>query len=87
MTELTSEPGSEAQDASKSRGQVPMSTAMSAIYEGQLCVGFILRRRKEFGAVSRFEAFSRNGQSLGLFSTTTDAADAISSAGKQDEPV
>jgi hypothetical protein len=53
-------------------------TGMATVYAGQNCLGFILARGK-----TGFEAFTRDEQSLGMFGTQREAADAISDNGKR----
>jgi hypothetical protein len=59
--------------------EVPHSPVMSSIYDGQRCVGFVLKRRKQF------EGFGRDGRSMGLFASMADAADAIALGSQADE--
>jgi len=50
-----------------------ISTApMSYIYDGRACLGFVLSRGR-----AGFEAFDREGRSLGLFPTAPTAANAV----------
>jgi hypothetical protein len=55
-------------------------TAMSTVYVGQYCLGFILARGK-----TGFEAFDRNEKSIGLFPTQRAAADAITEQARGNE--
>lgn len=50
----------------------PDSRALVSVYEGRTCIGFVLSRGKV-----GFESFSAHEQSLGIFSTQTDAAAAV----------
>jgi hypothetical protein len=52
------------------------TTALLSIYDGRHCVGFVLSRGK-----LSFEAFDRDEQSRGLFTTRELAIAALSTAG------
>jgi hypothetical protein len=52
-----------------------MTAPMSYVYAGREVLGFILARGK-----AGFEAFDREEQSLGMFTTQREAADAISNS-------
>lgn len=49
-----------------------VETPMTAVYDGQRCVGFILNRGPQ-----GFEAFDADEQSMGCFPTAQEAARAI----------
>jgi hypothetical protein len=49
------------------------TTALLSVYDGRLCIGFVLPRGK-----LGFEAFDRNMLSKGLFATQQAAAAALS---------
>jgi hypothetical protein len=51
---------------------------MSSIYDGQICIGFILKRSK-----AGVEAFDADCISLGIFPTELDAANAVTAATKE----
>ena len=55
---------------------VPQS-AMLSVYDGQRCLGHIVKRGK-----CRFEAFDANDNSLGTFPTDHEAADAVTHAAR-----
>jgi hypothetical protein len=50
-------------------------SAMSSVYDGRVCIGFILKRGK-----AGVEALDANCTSLGLFATEPAAADAVTAA-------
>jgi hypothetical protein len=50
--------------------------SLVSVYDGQLCIGFILNRGK-----LGHEAIDKNERSLGLFKTTAQAANAIIAGG------
>jgi hypothetical protein len=50
-------------------------SAMLSVYDGQRCLGRILQRGKR-----GYEAFDADDNSLGIFSTTNEAANAITRA-------
>jgi hypothetical protein len=52
------------------------ATPMLSIFDGRECIGFVLAR-----GVAGYEAFDRDGRSLGLFATRRAAADALSNGG------
>jgi hypothetical protein len=47
-------------------------TSLLSVCDGQLCIGFVLNRGR-YG----FEAFDGDQQSLGIFPTQREAADAV----------
>jgi hypothetical protein len=51
----------------------PSSVPMLSVYDGRDCIGFLLSRGK-----LGFEAFDSNQQTLGIFTSEKEAADAIS---------
>jgi hypothetical protein len=53
-----------------------MSAPMAYVYDGRQCCGFIIARVKR-----GFEAFTRDEESLGMFRTQAEAANAISNNG------
>jgi hypothetical protein len=61
----------------RSRNSLPQKSAapMLSIYDGQRCIGFILKRGK-----AGVEAFDANCTSLGVFATEPAAADAVTAA-------
>ena len=56
-------------------------TAMLSVYDGQRCLGHIIKRGKR-----GFEAFNHNDQSLGVFPSDHEAADALTHAAKEAMP-
>jgi hypothetical protein len=52
---------------------------LSYIYNGRACLGFVLSRGR-----AGFEAFTADEQSLGLFKTQAQAADAVTDAAESE---
>jgi hypothetical protein len=48
-----------------------------SVYDGQICIGFILRRHWVNKLAVAFEAFAADEQSLGVFESEQAAATAI----------
>jgi hypothetical protein len=51
--------------------------AMTSVYDGRRCIGFIISRGPK-----GFEAYTANEISFGIFPTQQEAADAISAAAR-----
>jgi hypothetical protein len=56
-------------------------TAMLSVYDGQRCLGHIIVRGKR-----GFEAFDADDNSLGVFPSDHEAADAVSRAAEEAMP-
>jgi hypothetical protein len=58
-----------------------LQTAMLSVYDGQRCLGHIIVRGKR-----GFEAFDHDDNSLGVFPSDHEAADAVTHAAEEAMP-
>ena len=58
-----------------------LQTAMLSVYDGQRCLGHIIVRGKR-----GFEAFDADDNSLGVFLSDHEAADAVTNAAEEAMP-
>ena len=56
-------------------------TAMLSVYDGQRCLGHIIKRGER-----GFEAYNHDDQSLGVFPSDHEAADAVTRAAEEAMP-
>jgi hypothetical protein len=52
-----------------------LATQALAVYDGQVCIGHLLKRRRQ-----GFEAYDINTKSIGIFTDVKAAADAVAKA-------
>jgi hypothetical protein len=60
------------------RSRTDHSTPMLSVYDGQVCVGFVLAR-----GLREYEAFDAGEQSLGVFATRDAAVNKLTNESKQ----